>query len=127
MPAACRHVSSHPGASRPLVNPADGAAVCFGRPADDVVDGTAGGTVEAEGGHAYGWQWLQGRGSRSLRCCRVYRIHSCAVGCGRGRRGADAGVEEIHIVSRHEAHPQTVEQSGEQGVGLLVLGHLRLE
>ena len=32
-----------------------------------------------------------------------------------------------YIVSRHEAHPQTVEQSGEQGVSPLVLGHLRLE
>ena len=27
------------------------------------------------------------------------------------------GIEELHIVGRHEAHPQTVEQSGEQGVG----------
>jgi len=32
-----------------------------------------------------------------------------------------------HIVSRHEAHPQPAIHSGEQGVGLLVLGHLRLE
>ena len=56
--------------------------------------------------------------------CWLYRIHSCAVGCGGGRRGADAGVEELHIVACHEAHH---EQSGEQGVGLLVLGHRRLE
>jgi len=49
------------------------------------------------------------------------------VGCGGGSRGADAGVEELHIVSRHEVHPQTVEQTGEQGVGPLVLGRLQLE
>jgi len=46
------------------------------------------------------------------------------VGCGGGRRGADAGVEELHIVARHEARH---EQSGEQGVGLLARGHLQLE
>jgi len=37
------------------------------------------------------------------------------VDCGSGCRGAEAGgVEELHIVARHEAHPQTVEQSVEQ-------------
>jgi len=57
---------------------------------------------EAEGGHAHGWQCLQGRGIRGLQCCRLYRIHSCAVGCGGGGRGTDAGIEELHI-ARHEA------------------------
>jgi len=37
------------------------------------------------------------------------------VDCGGGGGGADAGVEELHIVARHEAHPQAVEQSGEGG------------
>ena len=59
--------------------------------------------------------------------CRLYCIHSCPVGCGGGWHGADAGVEELYIVCRHEAHPQTVEQSSERGVGPLALGHLRLE
>jgi len=50
------------------------------------------------------------------------------MGCGGGCRGTDAGgVEELHIVGRHEAHPQTVEQSGEQGVDQLALGHLQFE
>ena len=106
---------------------------------------------EAGSGHAHGWQWqghsgsavlpvlrvllwmqtaacpwmavAPSRSSRGLRCCRLYRIYSCAVGCGGGCRGADArGVEELRIVGRHEAHPQTVEHSGEQGVGPLALG-----
>ena len=83
-----RHVATCPPTrERRGHNPVDGAAVCFGRPADDVIDDTAGAIVEAEGGHAHGWQWLQGRGSRGLRCCRLYRIHSCAVGCDGGRLG----------------------------------------
>ena len=68
------------------------------------------------------------RSSRGLWCCRLYHINSCAVGyvvictttttvgCGVGGRGVDAGVEELHIVARNEAHPQMVEQSGEQKV-----------
>jgi len=58
---------------------------------------------------------------------RLHHIHGCAVGWVCGSCGVDAGVEELHIVARHEAHPQTVEQSGERGVGPLALGHLRSE
>jgi len=38
------------------------------------------------------------------------------VGCGVGGRGVEVGVEELHIVARNEAHPQTVEQSSEQKI-----------
>ena len=124
--ALCRrHVSTcSPTWERRGHNPVDGAVVCFGRPADDVIDGTAGAIVEAEGGHAHGWQWLQGRGSRGLRCCRLYRIHQLCRGLRRRQAGPDASVEEVHIV---RPIYRRFEQSGEQGVGPLVLGHLRLE
>jgi len=57
----------------------------------------------------------------------LHHIHGCAVGCDCGWRGTDAGVEELHNVVRHEAHLQTVEQSGEEGVALLALGRFRIE
>ena len=67
-----RHVAPYPPTrERRSHNPVDGAAFCISRPAGDVVDGATGAIVEAEGGLAHGWQWLQDKGSRGPRCCSV--------------------------------------------------------
>jgi len=124
MPAACRHVSSHSGASRLQSSPVDGVGVCFARP---VMMSLMALRVLVPKQRAAIPMGGSGTKAGAVGICSVAGCTAVPWGCGGGRRGADAGVEELHIVSRHEAHPQTVEQSGEQGVGPRVLGHLQRE
>jgi len=120
MPAASR--TCPPIWERRGRNPVDVAAVCLGRPADDVVDGATGAIVEAEGGHAHGWQWPQGRGSRGLRCCRLYRITAVPW------VAAAAGVAPTRVLRNCTSSPvMRPIMSRAVNRGSAGLGHLRFE